>query len=50
MRKRKLDYAVEAKLEQLQRLEEIEYGFKEFLHGILIGAVIGFIIAMVMFG
>lgn len=42
--------AVEAKLEQLQRLEEIEYGFKEFVHGLLIGAVIGFIIAMALFG
>ncbi len=47
---KKIDKRVQAKLEQLQRLEEIEYGFKEFLHGILIGAVIGFIIAMVLFG
>ena len=32
-------------LGRMARLAEIEYGMKEFLHGLLIGFIIGFLIA-----
>lgn len=39
---------LDLEIEKLQKLEEIEYGIKEFMHGLLIGAVIGFIIAFIV--
>jgi F0F1-type ATP synthase assembly protein I len=30
---------------EVEHMEEIEYGLKELVHGILIGVVIGFILA-----
>jgi len=30
---------------EVEQMEEIEYGLKELVHGILIGVVIGFILA-----
>ncbi len=34
--------------EELQRLEEVEYGTKELILGLLIGIVIGFLIAFLI--
>lgn len=33
-------------VQELKRLEEVEYGTKELIHGLLIGIVIGFFLAM----
>ena len=33
---------------ELQRLEEIEYGLKELVTGLLIGIIIGFILAVIL--
>ncbi len=35
-------------LSELQRLEEVEYGVKELIHGILIGIIVGFLIALLL--
>ena len=32
--------------EEIQRLEHSEYGLKEFIHGLLLGLIIGFLIAV----
>ena len=37
-------------LEELHRIEEIEYGTKELIHGIIIGIIIGFFLALVLMG
>ena len=39
---------LDLELDKMQKLEEIEYGMKEFIHGLLIGAVIGFIIGFIV--
>lgn len=39
---------LDLELEKLNKLEEIEYGMKEFIHGLLIGGIIGFIIAFIV--
>ena len=31
--------------EELRHLEEVEYGIKELIHGLIIGIIIGFILA-----
>lgn len=33
-------------LQEIKKIEAVEYGIKEFLHGLLIGIIIGFFIAM----
>jgi len=33
-------------IQELKKLEEVEYGTKELIHGLLIGIVIGFFLAM----
>ena len=33
-------------LQEMQRLEEVEYGLKELITGLLIGVIIGFILAV----
>ena len=37
-------------LEELHHIEEIEYGTKELIHGVLIGIVIGFFLALILMG
>lgn len=37
-------------MHEIKKLEEIEYGTKELIHGLLIGVVIGFILAMFLLG
>ena len=32
--------------EEIRRLEHSEYGLKEFIHGLLLGLIIGFLIAV----
>jgi len=32
----------------IERLEEIEYGLKEFLHGLILGIILGFILAIIL--
>ena len=32
---------------ELKKIEAVEYGLKEFIHGILIGLIIGFFLAMI---
>lgn len=32
--------------QEIRKLEEIEYGIKEFLSGLLVGLVLGFVIAL----
>tara|TARA_Y100000310_G_scaffold343124_1_gene449324 strand:- start:15265 stop:15420 length:156 start_codon:yes stop_codon:yes gene_type:complete len=32
--------------QKIERIEEIEYGMKELLHGLLVGIIIGFLLAM----
>ncbi|MDP7115892.1 MAG: hypothetical protein QF915_02445 [Candidatus Woesearchaeota archaeon] len=34
-------------LTELKRIEAVEYGLKEFIHGVLIGLIIGFFLAMI---
>ncbi|MBN2422811.1 hypothetical protein JXB41_06280 [Candidatus Woesearchaeota archaeon] len=34
--------------EEVERLEKIEYGTKELIHGVLIGIIIGFVIAWLL--
>ena len=34
--------------EEIQKLEEKSYGIKELIHGILIGSVLGFILAWII--
>ena len=36
-------------IKEIEQLETIEYGLKEFIHGILIGMVLGFIVAWIVF-
>lgn len=36
-------------IETVTKLEEIEYGTKELIHGLVMGVVIGFILAMIFF-
>jgi F0F1-type ATP synthase assembly protein I len=31
---------------EIEKLEEMEYGIKELIHGLLIGIIIGFFLAM----
>ena len=46
MKKEKLLEEEEKKLDkQIEEMEEIDYGIKELIHGILIGLVMGFILA-----
>ena len=33
-------------IKEMQRLEEVEYGLKELITGLLIGIIIGFILAV----
>ena len=33
-------------IQELKKLEDVEYGTKELIHGLLIGIVIGFFLAM----
>ena len=33
---------------ELQKLEGTEYGLKEFIHGLLIGVIVGFLIALML--
>lgn len=35
--------------EEMKHLQEIDYGMKELVHGILIGVVIGFLLAWFLF-
>lgn len=35
-------------LQEIRKIEAVQYGIKEFLHGLLIGIVIGFFIAMML--
>lgn len=35
-------------LKEIKRLETVEYGMKEFIHGLLIGLIIGFFLAMML--
>lgn len=37
-------------VDELHKLEEIEYGTKELIHGVLIGIIIGFFLALVLMG
>lgn len=37
-------------MRELERIEEIEYGTKELIHGVLIGIIIGFFLAMILLG
>jgi len=32
--------------DEIRKLEQSEYGLKEFLHGLLLGLIIGFLIAV----
>lgn len=36
-------------METVTKLEEIEYGTKELIHGLVMGVIIGFILAMIFF-
>jgi len=33
---------------EIERLEEIEYGLKELITGLLIGVIIGFLLAVIL--
>lgn len=33
-------------IQELKKLEQVEYGTKELIHGLLIGIIIGFFLAM----
>jgi len=49
MKKEKLLEQREEKLDQeIEEMENSEYGVKELIHGILIGIVVGFIIAWLL--
>ena len=51
-RKKKSEkYSPKAKklIKEIRKVEEQEYGTKEFIHGILIGLVVGFIIGILIF-
>lgn len=37
-------------LDELRHIEEVEYGTKELVHGVLIGIVIGFFLALILMG
>ena len=46
---RKSDFTGKQELiQELERIEEIEYGTKELIHGVLIGIIIGFFLAMLL--
>jgi hypothetical protein len=49
MKKEKLLEAEEKKLDkQIEEMEEIDYGLKELIQGILIGLVMGFVLAWLL--
>ena len=45
MKKKDLEKLEREKISEIRQLEEIEYGIKELIHGLLLGIIIGFMLA-----
>jgi|SaaInlStandDraft_6_1057023.scaffolds.fasta_scaffold74918_2 hypothetical protein len=45
MNKKKIKNLKRKKIDEIRQLEEIEYGLKELIHGLVLGVIIGFALA-----
>ena len=45
MNKKKIKNLKRKKIDEIRQLEEIEYGLKELIHGLVLGGIIGFALA-----
>ena len=48
MNKKKIKNLKRKKIDEIRQLEEIEYGLKELIHGLVLGVIIGFALAWVL--